>query len=69
MKTVAILAGFTGYPNGKKRHFAQGEEPEIADAYADMIVGKSLAREVPAKPSTKPEPASQAPAEAKDQPA
>lgn len=57
MKTVEILAGFTGYPNGKdRRHFAKGEEPELADAYADMIIGKSLAREkptttAPAKPA------------------
>ena len=66
MKTVAVTAGFTGYPNGKKRHFAKGEEPEIADAYADLIVGKGLAREVPAEITAKTEPATPAPAKAKD---
>ena len=49
MKTVSITAGFTGYPNGKdKRHFVQGEEPELSDAYADLLVGKQLATEKPA---------------------
>ena len=49
MKTVEITAGFTGYPNGKdKRHFAKGETPELSDVFADLIVGKGLARENPA---------------------
>ena len=62
MKTVEILVGHTGYPNGKDaRHFAKGEEAELANDYADMIIGKSLARE---KPAATPKPA--APAKQKD---
>ena len=45
MKTVHITEPFTGYPNGKdKRDFAVGEEPELSNEYADLIVGKGLAR-------------------------
>lgn len=63
MKTVEIMAGFTGYPNGKdKRHFAKGESPELANDFADLIVGKGLARE---KPATTPTPKA-VPAKAKD---
>lgn len=62
MKTVEILKGFEGYPNDKKRHFAKGEEAELANDFADMIVGKGLAREKSAAPATKPA----APAKAKD---
>ena len=63
MKTVEILVGHTGYPNGKdKRHFAEGEEAELANDYADMIIGKHLARE---KPATTPTPKA-APAKQKD---
>ncbi|ODT50262.1 hypothetical protein [Devosia sp. 63-57] len=40
MKRVEIAVGFTGYPNGKRRHFAKGETPILADAYADLVVGK-----------------------------
>lgn len=47
MKSVEITVGFTGYPSGKKRHFAKGETPELANDYADLIVGKGLAREKP----------------------
>ncbi len=54
MKTVEITAGFTGYPNDKKRHFAKGDEPELADAYADMLIGKGLAREPKAAASATP---------------
>lgn len=49
MKTVAITAGFTGYPAGKKRHFAKGDEPELSNEFADLLVDKGLARELPAK--------------------
>lgn len=47
MKSVEITVGFTGYPNGKKRQFAPGETPELANDYADLIIGKDLAREKP----------------------
>ena len=50
MKTVEILSSFTGYPNGKKRRFVTGEKPELANDYADLLVGKDLALE------TKPDP-------------
>jgi hypothetical protein len=62
MKTVEITTAFTGYPNDKKRHFAKGEEPELANDFADMIIGKGLAREKPAAPA---KPAA-SPAKAKD---
>ena len=57
MKTVEIIKGFEGYPNDKRRHFAKGEEVELANDFADMIVGKGLAREKaapkPAAPAAK----------------
>ena len=64
MKAVEITAPFTGYPNGKKREFAAGEKPELANDYADLIVGKELARELPAE--IKPETSGRAPAKIKD---
>lgn len=45
MKTVEILSPFTGYPNGKKRDFVAGETPELANDYAELLIGKELARE------------------------
>lgn len=48
MKSVVITQGFTGYPAGQKRHFSIGDEPVLADDYADLIIGKGLASE-PAK--------------------
>ncbi|HEX2554240.1 MAG TPA: hypothetical protein VHL98_11090 [Microvirga sp.] len=47
MKTVVISEAFTGYPNGKRRSFAKGEEVEIAVAYADLLIEKGHAREKP----------------------
>lgn len=52
MKTVQITETFTGYPNDKKRVFVEGEEPDLSDEYADLIVGKGHAR---LKPGPKPE--------------
>lgn len=43
MKTVEILTGFHAYPNNKRRDFAAGETPDLANAFADLIVGKGLA--------------------------
>jgi hypothetical protein len=60
MKTIQITAGHTGYPNGKRRHFAKGEEVEVADAYADLIIGKQLGREKPAASPAKAVPATKA---------
>ncbi|MGQ4273396.1 hypothetical protein [Terrihabitans sp. B22-R8] len=55
MKTVHILEPFTGYPSGKKRAFAKGEEPELPNDFADLIVKKGHARELTLgdKPATK----------------
>lgn len=61
MKTIHITEGFTGYPNGKdKREFAVGEEPELANDYAELILGKGLARELPAPAEHKTTPAKDA---------
>ena len=69
MKTVHITEAFTGYPHGKdKRDFAKGEETEVSNEYAELLVGKGLAREVPAEITAKTQPAAPAPAKGKDQP-
>ena len=49
MKTVTIKADFTGYPAGKKREFRVGEDVEVANDFADMLVDKGLARETTAR--------------------
>ncbi len=53
MKTVRITESFTGYPAGKKRSFRAGEEVELANDFADTIVGKGHGREIeaPATPA------------------
>lgn len=57
MRSVHILEPFTGYPSGKKRDFDIGEEPEVPNDFADLIVGKGHAREIePPAPEPKPEP-------------
>lgn len=48
MREIQILAGFTGYPNGKKRAFSPGVE-NVAEDYADLLVEKGLAKEIPTK--------------------
>lgn len=54
MKTIHITEAFAGYPNGKnKRDFAVGEEPELSNEYADLIVGKGLGREITSKADNK----------------
>lgn len=54
MKTVQIIEPFTGYPNGKdKRDFVVNEEPELSNEYADLLIGKDLARELPARAEIK----------------
>ncbi|KQO87338.1 hypothetical protein ASF33_02390 [Methylobacterium sp. Leaf92] len=59
MKTVEITETFDGYPTGKdERRFAAGEQPELSNEYAALLIAKGLAREVggttkaaaPAKP-------------------
>ena len=59
MRTIRIREGFHAYPNSKRRDFAAGEELELANDFADLIVGKGLADEVDkaaAKGGTKPDP-------------
>lgn len=56
MRMIHILEPFTGYPSGKKRDFEKGDEPEVPNDFADLVVGKGHAREmVPAEPEQKPE--------------
>ncbi|KTR07485.1 hypothetical protein NS365_04150 [Aureimonas ureilytica] len=45
MKTVLILEGFHAYPNGQRRDFAAGDTPDLANTFADLIIGKGLAEE------------------------
>jgi hypothetical protein len=47
MKTVAILETFDGYPDGVKRHFVAGETPSLDANYADLLIGKGLAADIP----------------------
>ena len=54
MKTVRIKEAFTGYPGGKRRDFAIGEEPELPNEFADLIIGKGHAEELTAKAAAKP---------------
>ena len=50
MKTVTILENFASYPNGKtKRDFVTGEQADLSDSHADLLISKGHAREVPAK--------------------
>lgn len=45
MKTVVITSDFSSYPNGKdERAFRTGEEPELSNEHADLLIGKGLAR-------------------------
>ncbi|MCE4223399.1 hypothetical protein HCU64_06515 [Methylobacterium sp. C25] len=51
MKTVRITETFDGYPNDKdERRFTAGDEPELSDKFADLIIGKGLAKEIAPKP-------------------
>lgn len=52
MKQIIILESFDGYPDGRKRSFVAGSVAELPDAYAELVVGKGLARE--AAPETEP---------------
>lgn len=50
MKTVTITETFDGYPDGpdgKKRRFVAGETPSLDPDYADLLIGKGLAAELP----------------------
>ncbi|MBA4219934.1 MAG: hypothetical protein C0458_04305 [Methylobacterium sp.] len=45
MKSIIILESFDGYPGGERRSFVAGAVEDLADDYADLIVGKGLGRE------------------------
>lgn len=60
MRTVRITESFSGFPQGGKEGekpvlFTAGEEVEVSNTFADLIVGKGHAREV--TPVTAEEPA------------
>ncbi|KRE02597.1 hypothetical protein ASE61_15075 [Bosea sp. Root670] len=46
MKTIEILSTFDGYPQGTKQRFVAGAKPTVESDYADLLVGKGLAREL-----------------------
>ncbi|MDR7036110.1 hypothetical protein J2X36_000846 [Methylobacterium sp. BE186] len=47
MKTVRITADFDSYPNGKdRRTFTKGEEPELSNEHADLLIAKGLAEDL-----------------------
>jgi len=49
---IRITKSFTGYPGGKKRVFAVGDQPDDLEAeYSKMLVNKDLAEKT--KPSRK----------------
>ncbi|MHC2016310.1 hypothetical protein [Methylobacterium sp. CM6247] len=51
MKTIRITETFDGYPNGKdEKRFTKGDEPEVSNEFADLLVEKGLAKEIEAKP-------------------
>lgn len=58
MKTVKITETFDGYPNGKRVTYEKGDEVEVADAFADLIIEKGHAKEVSPAPAAHEEPAS-----------
>lgn len=46
MRTIKITKTFDGYPNGKtKQTFLAGEEIEVSDAYAKLILDKGYGTE------------------------
>lgn len=56
MKTVKILESFQGYPDPKKRAvaYAKGDEVEVPEAFAKLIIEKGHAKEVEPKVEDKP---------------
>lgn len=56
MRTVKITETFDGYPNGKRVTYEKGDEVEVADAFADLIIEKGHAKDViPTAPVAAPE--------------
>lgn len=53
MKTLIITEAFDAYPAGTKlRSFAAGEEVEVSNTFADIVVAKGLGRETAPKAET-----------------
>lgn len=47
MKTVKVLENFEGWPTGTAPvNYVAGEEVEVSNDFADLIVGKGHAKEV-----------------------
>lgn len=51
MKTIHILEDFEGYPHSapdksKRQRFVKGEEIEVSDDFAALVIGKGHARAV-----------------------
>jgi len=70
MKTIIALEDFTGYPQGakegSKRHdFERGDELEVSEAFAELVIGKGHAKEKTAKAEVK-EPVAPKPAAKKE---
>lgn len=60
MKTVTILSNFSSYPNGKvERVFREGEESELSNEHADLLIAKGLARETKGTTEAAPAPAAE----------
>lgn len=68
MKQVIVLREFEGYPNGDDKaavSFAvTGKPVDVPDDFADMIVGKGLARAVDGAAAGKKKPSATAPGDA-----
>ncbi|ACL58948.1 hypothetical protein [Methylobacterium nodulans] len=61
MKTVKILESFEGWPTGQAPvRYVAGQQVEVSNEFADLIVGKGHAKEVI---SAKAAPASEEPAD------
>lgn len=47
MKTVKVLENFEGWPTGKAPvNYVAGDEVEVSNDFADLIIGKGHAKEV-----------------------
>ncbi len=46
---IIITADFTGYPDGKKTGFKEGDTPDLDEDFANLLVTKGLARKTKSK--------------------
>jgi len=54
MKNVEILTTFRGYPDDtvtSETTYMVGAKVELQDAFADLIIGKGLAKEIAERPA------------------